>query len=253
MRNWPTTTRPRPPSGRRVVPYVNAQYGTSANSTGTVGSNTLVVGSLMNPVTMTAGNDPSAPYQLKGTTVADSFETTGAGSIAVTSGEVTAALRGQTVLDNSADFYKIKTPIGCIGPDVRLSGIEVTTANKEKMVYASCDPSGYKGTSTAGATLTDNKTLYSTNAPSTPPRFSGMEIFLSEPLIGCQSELRGPDLPPHPPRDGDPGGGIPSRGSRRGRRQRFRPLRGRNAPSNLPRFHGREIFLSEPLIGWPRG
>ena len=35
--------------------------------------------------------------------------------------------------------------------------------------------------------------------------------------------------------------------------QRFRPLRGRNAPSNLPRFHGREIFLSEPLIGWPRG
>merc|ERR1712149_87439 len=46
-------------------PLVNAQCGTSANSTGTVGSNALMVGSVMNPVTVK--DDASAPYQLKGT------------------------------------------------------------------------------------------------------------------------------------------------------------------------------------------
>merc|ERR1711985_157675 len=50
-------------------PLVNAQCGTSANSAGTVGSNTLMVGSVMNPVTVK--DDASAPYQLKGTAVTD--------------------------------------------------------------------------------------------------------------------------------------------------------------------------------------
>merc|ERR1712124_66943 len=53
-------------------PLVNAQCGTSANSTGTVGSNTLMVGSVMNPVTVK--DDASAPYQLKGTAVTDPVE-----------------------------------------------------------------------------------------------------------------------------------------------------------------------------------
>merc|ERR1711937_534323 len=104
-------------------PLVNAQCGTSANSTGTVGSNTLMVGSVMNPVTVK--DDASAPYQLKGT----------------------AALRGQTEFVTTEDFYKKKTPIGCIGRDVRFSDITVTIESTKNMVYTFCDPSGYKGAS----------------------------------------------------------------------------------------------------------
>merc|ERR1712078_844186 len=84
-------------------PLVNAQCGTSANSTGTVGSNTLMVGSVMNPVTVK--DDASAPYQLKGTAVTDPVEAGEAGSIAVTANEVTAALRGQTEFVTTVDFY----------------------------------------------------------------------------------------------------------------------------------------------------
>merc|ERR1712078_197743 len=126
-------------------PLVNAQCGTSANSTGTVGSNTLMVGSVMNPVTVK--DDASAPYQLKGTAVTDPVEAGEAGSIAVTANEVTAALRGQTEFVTTVDFYKKKTPIGCIGRDVRFSDITVTIESTKNMVYTFCDPSGYQGTS----------------------------------------------------------------------------------------------------------
>merc|ERR1712193_145283 len=132
-------------------PLVNAQCGTSANSTGTVGSNTLMVGSVMNPVTVK--DDASAPYQLKGT--------------AVTANEVTAALRGQTEFVTTVDFYKKKTPIGCIGRDVRFSDIEVTIDSSKKMVYTFCDPSGYKGASLATNTLATNTQLYDVNMKAT--------------------------------------------------------------------------------------
>merc|ERR1712224_976875 len=142
---------------------VNAQCGTSANSTGTVGSNTLMVGSVMNPVTVK--DDASAPYQLKGTAVTDPVEAGEAGSIAVTANEVTAALRGQTEFVTTVDFYKKKTPIGCIGRDVRFSDITVAidaAGGGKNMVYTFCDPSGYKGTSDPGESLEENKKLYET-------------------------------------------------------------------------------------------
>merc|ERR1711904_16379 len=95
-------------------PLVNAQCGTSANSTGTVGSNPLMVGSVMNEVTVAAA--ASAPYKLKGDAV------DGPAALAVTADDVTAALRGQIEFVSSSD-YKKKTPIGCIGRDVRFSDI----------------------------------------------------------------------------------------------------------------------------------
>merc|ERR1712134_189436 len=110
-------------------PLVNAQCGTSANSTGTVGSNTLMVGSVMN--------------------------------------QVTAALRGQTEFVTTVDFYKKKTPIGCIGRDVRFSNIEVTIAGGKKMVYTFCDPSGYQGTSNPDDSLATNTNLYDVNMKTT--------------------------------------------------------------------------------------
>merc|ERR1712182_195045 len=60
------------------------------------------------------------------------------------------------------DFYKKKTPIGCIGRDVRFSDIEVTIDSSKKMVYTFCDPSGYKG-----ATLATNTQLYDVNMKAT--------------------------------------------------------------------------------------
>merc|ERR1712025_1224529 len=142
-------------------PLVNAQCGTSANSTGTVGSNTLMVGSVMNPVTVK--DDASAPYQLKGDAV------DGPAALAVTAGDVTAALRGQTVFDNSADFYKKKTPIGCIGRDVRFSDITVDIAGGKKMVYTFCDPSGYKGAANPDDSLATNTNLYNSNMKTATP------------------------------------------------------------------------------------
>merc|ERR1712224_924330 len=142
-------------------PLVNAQCGTSANSTGTVGSNTLMVGSVINPVTVK--DDASAPYQLKGTAVTDPVEAGEAGSIAVTATEVTAALRGQTEFVTTVDFYKKKTPIGCIGRDVRFSNIEVTIDGGKKMVYTFCYPSGYKGASNPDDSLATNTNLYDVN------------------------------------------------------------------------------------------
>merc|ERR1719455_21015 len=133
-------------------PLVNAQCGTSANSTGTVGSNTLMVGSVMNEVTVAAA--ASAPYKLEGVAM------DGPAALAVTAGDVTAALRGQTVFDNSADFYKKKTPIGCIGRDVRFSDITVDIAGGKKMVYTFCDPSGYKGAANPDDSLATNTDLY---------------------------------------------------------------------------------------------
>merc|ERR1711904_540756 len=99
------------------------------------------VGSVMNPVTVK--DDASAPYQLKGTAVTDPVEAGEAGSIAVTANEVTAALRGQTEFVTTVDFYKKKTPIGCIGRDVRFSDITVAigaAGGGKNMVYTFCDP-----------------------------------------------------------------------------------------------------------------
>merc|ERR1712224_143113 len=142
-------------------PLVNAQCGTSANSTGTVGSNTLMVGSVMNEVTVAAA--ASAPYKLEGVAV------DGPAALAVTAGDVTAALRGQTVFDNSADFYKKKTPIGCIGRDVRFSDITVDIAGGKKMVYTFCDPSGYKGAANPDDSLATNTNLYNSNMKTATP------------------------------------------------------------------------------------
>merc|ERR1711937_788432 len=142
-------------------PLVNAQCGTSANSTGTVGSNTLMVGSVMNEVTVAAA--ASAPYKLEGVAV------DGTAALAVTTGDVTAALRGQTVFDNSADFYKKKTPIGCIGRDVRFSDITVDIAGGKKMVYTFCDPSGYKGAANPDDSLATNTNLYNSNMKTATP------------------------------------------------------------------------------------
>merc|ERR1711985_44830 len=135
-------------------PLVNAQCGTSANSTGTVGSNTLMVGSVMNEVTVAAA--ASAPYKLEGVAV------DGPAALAVTADDVTAALRGQIEFVSSAD-YKKKTPIGCIGRDVRFSDITVTIDGGEQMVYTFCDPSGYKGASNPDASLATNTALYDSN------------------------------------------------------------------------------------------
>merc|ERR1712176_321901 len=84
------------------------------------------------------------------------------GSIAVTANEVTAALRGQTEFVTTVDFYKKKTPIGCIGRDVRSSDITVTIESTKNMVYTFCDPSGYQGTSDPAESLEENKKLYET-------------------------------------------------------------------------------------------
>merc|ERR1712078_638550 len=119
-----------------------------------------MVGSVMNPVTVK--DDASAPYQLKGTAVTDPVEAGEAGSIAVTANEVTAALRGQTEFVTTVDFYKKKTPIGCIGRDVRFSDITVTIESTKNMVYTFCDPSGYQGTSDPAESLEENKKLYET-------------------------------------------------------------------------------------------
>merc|ERR1712224_853290 len=135
-------------------PLVNAQCGTSANSTGTVGSNTLMVGSVMNEVTVAAA--ASAPYKLKGDAV------DGPAALAVTADDVTAALRGQIEFVSSAD-YKKKTPIGCIGRDVRFSDITVAIAGSKEMVYTFCDPSGYKGASNPDDSLATNTNLYDSN------------------------------------------------------------------------------------------
>merc|ERR1711937_639461 len=135
-------------------PLVNAQCGTSANSTGTVGSNTLMVGSVMNEVTVAAA--ASAPYKLKGDAV------DGSAALAVTVDDVTAALRGQIEFVSSAD-YKKKTPIGCIGRDVRFSDITVAIAGSKEVVYTFCDPSGYKGASNPDDSLATNTNLYDVN------------------------------------------------------------------------------------------
>merc|ERR1712182_80658 len=141
-------------------PLVNAQCGTSANSTGTVGSNTLMVGSVMNEVTV--ADAASAPYTLEGVAVDGPAGAAGAGALAVTADDVTAALRGQIEFVSSAD-YKKKTPIGCIGRDVRFSDITVTIDGGEQMVYTFCDPSGYKGASNPDASLATNTSLYDSN------------------------------------------------------------------------------------------
>ena len=149
-----------PPFGTSGGPLVNAQCGTSANSTGTVGSNTLMVGSVMNEVTV--ADAASAPYTLEGVAVDGPAGAAGAGALAVTADDVTAALRGQIEFVSSAD-YKKKTPIGCIGRDVRFSDITVTIDGGEQMVYTFCDPSGYKGASNPDASLATNTALYDSN------------------------------------------------------------------------------------------
>merc|ERR1712118_605944 len=128
----------------------------SASPTGTVGSNTLMVGSVMNEVTV--ADAASAPYTLEGVAVDGPAGAAGAGALAVTADDVTAALRGQIEFVSSAD-YKKKTPIGCIGRDVRFSDITVTIDGGEQMVYTFCDPSGYKGASNPDASLATNTAL----------------------------------------------------------------------------------------------
>merc|ERR1711959_792391 len=147
-------------------PLVNAQCGTTANSTGTVASNTALVRSVMNPVTMTQNTDGSAPYKLKGTALGSNAAggITGVALYAVSAQAVTAATRGETTYDATAGYYAKKTPIGCIDKSVRFNDIKVTatsaTGTGKEMVYTFCDPSGFKGVSVATNTLAQNSALY---------------------------------------------------------------------------------------------
>merc|ERR1712224_449252 len=135
-----------------VTPTPSADYDQAPSTFGTSG------GPLVN-----AQCGASAPYKLEGVAV------DGPAALAVTAGDVTAALRGQTVFDNSADFYKKKTPIGCIGRDVRFSDITVDIAGGKKMVYTFCDPSGYKGAANPDDSLATNTNLYNSNMKTATP------------------------------------------------------------------------------------
>merc|ERR1712224_1151174 len=128
-------------------PAVNAQCGTTANATGTVASNTALVRTVMNPVTMTAGTAGTAAA---GTTNSE---------YAVTAAAVTAATRGQNT-NSGADYTKI-APIGCIDASVAfletkiystmvavtVGGVATGATAGKHMVIKPCDPEGYAGVS----------------------------------------------------------------------------------------------------------
>merc|ERR1711959_874843 len=103
-------------------PAVNAQCGTTANATGTVASNTALVRTVMNPVTMTAGTAGAPPYKLVGAALG----TAGTAAAGTTNSEyaVTAATRGQNT-NSGADYTKI-APIGCI--DASVAFLETKTS-----------------------------------------------------------------------------------------------------------------------------
>merc|ERR1711959_825863 len=135
-------------------PAVNAQCGTTANATGTVASNTALVRTVMNPVTMTAGTTGAQPYKLVGAALG------------------TAATRGQNT-NSGADYTKI-APIGCIDASVAfletkiystmvavtVGGVTTAQTAGRHMVIKPCDPEGYAGVSKNTNTLAQNLGLY---------------------------------------------------------------------------------------------
>merc|ERR1711981_404148 len=143
-------------------PAVNAQCGTTANATGTVASNTALVRTVMNPVTMTAGTAGAQPYKLVGAAL----------GTAGTAAAVTAATRGQNT-NSGADYTKI-APIGCIGASVAfletkiystmvavtVGGTTTAATTGKHMVIKPCDPEGYAGVSKNTNTLAQNLGLY---------------------------------------------------------------------------------------------
>jgi len=172
-------------------PIVNAQCGTTANSTGTVASNTALVRSVMNVVSMTQpGTAGSAPYTLEGSVLgAGAAGGVVPGSVGgVSPNAVKAATRGQATFNAAADYKKL-TPIGCVDKSVAFSDLSVTvgglgTANAngypltaastgKKMIYKFCDPQGYPGVSVATNTLAENKVLYAMAAGAGAPTGGG--------------------------------------------------------------------------------
>merc|ERR1712025_492575 len=156
-------------------PAVNAQCGTTANATGTVASNTALVRTVMNPVTMTAGTAGAPPYKLVGAALGTAG-TAAAGTTnseyAVTAAAVTAATRGQNT-NSGADYTKI-APIGCIDASVAfletkiystmvavtVGGVATGATAGKHMVIKPCDPEGYAGVSKNTNTLAQNLGLY---------------------------------------------------------------------------------------------
>merc|ERR1711959_116760 len=151
-------------------PAVNAQCGTTANATGTVASNTALVRTVMNPVTMTAGTAGAPPYKLVGAALG----TAGTAAAGTTNSEsaVTAATRGQNT-NSGADYMGI-APIGCIDASVAfletkiystmvavtVGGVTTAQTAGRHMVIKPCDPEGYAGVSKNTNTLAQNLGLY---------------------------------------------------------------------------------------------
>jgi hypothetical protein len=184
---------------QNAAPDYNAPCGSTATATGTVGSNTATMRSVMNPVKMVAsGVAGTAPYTVSGTAMttinlptgavsdaqgtpnlggftATTQQIAGGGSStvdALTTTEIIAATRGQSTYDNNADYSKI-TPIGCIDRSVRWAATSVVTsgsggtagnadaaATASKMTYAFCDPRGYAGVAVATADQQTNLARY---------------------------------------------------------------------------------------------
>merc|ERR1712072_1525870 len=165
-------------------PAVNAHCGTTANATGTVASNTALVRTVMNPVTMTAGTAGAQPYKLVGAALGTAG-TAAAGTpnseYAVTAAAVTAATRGQNT-NSGADYTKI-APIGCIDASVAfletkiystmvavtVGGTTTAATTGKHMVIKPCDPEGYAGVSKNTNTLAQNLGLYHVGGGITGP------------------------------------------------------------------------------------
>jgi len=135
-----------------------AGLGTGSSSVGTAASNTATMESVMNPISQAAA--ASAPYVVQGTAaLAGGNAVNPATQIATSNSAITAATRGEANYVAGSDYSK-KTPTGCIGPDVYFSAPQATIANSKKMVYAFCNPKGYKGVAVSTNTLAQNINLY---------------------------------------------------------------------------------------------
>merc|ERR1712224_1189756 len=135
-----------------------AGLGTGSSSVGTAASNTATMESVMNPISQAAA--ASAPYVVQGTAaLAGGNAVNVNGQLATSNSAITAATRGEANYVAGSDYSK-KTPTGCIGPDVYFSAPQATIANSKKMVYAFCNPKGYKGVAVSTNTLAQNINLY---------------------------------------------------------------------------------------------
>jgi hypothetical protein len=157
---------------------VNAPCGTTANSTGTVQSNTATMESVMNNIEIGAAD--KLPYIRVGTGVPTAGGRTACtpptglsknygteGSVGVSTQKIIAATRGEDAYSATTDYSK-KTPIGCIGPNVFFSDVVIPTgtgnAELANMIYSFCDPTGMKGVAKSEYNLNQNLFLYANSA-----------------------------------------------------------------------------------------